>query len=97
MKMEGSSKSGAKDTSFEVTTYIDYSHGKGTDVSKTISDALQPRTEVTSNELISRWYTMQPPFLVLAILQDLGFPVVAANTVGETTVWTLQGNLNVRR
>ena len=97
MKMEESPKSGTKDTSFEVKTYIDCSHGKGTDVSKAISDAIQPLTEVMSNGLISRWYTVQPPFLVLAILQDLGFPVVAANTVGETTVWTLQGNLNVRR
>ena len=95
--MEESSNSEAKDASFQVKTYIDYSHGKGTDVSKTISAVLQPLTEVISNELISTWYTIQPPFLVLAILQDLGFPVVAANTVGETTVWTLQGNLNVRR
>ena len=47
---------------------------------------LQPLTEVISNGLISTWYTVQPPFVVLDKLQDLGFSVVAANTVGVTTV-----------
>lgn len=50
-----------------------------------------PSTWTTSNPP-STWTTSQPPFVVLAKLQDLGYSVVAANTVGVTTVWTLQGN-----
>ena len=97
MKMEDFSKSVPEDASLGVVTSIDYSPGKGTNVSATISAELQSLNEVTSNGFMSRWHTMMPPFVVLAKLQDLGFLVVAANTVGETTVWTLQGNLNVRR
>ena len=46
---------------------------------------------------MSTWYTGHPPFVVLEKLKDLGLSVVAANTVGVTTVWTLQGNLIVER
>ena len=90
--MEDFSKSVPEDASLGVETFIDYSPGKGTNVSAKISAELQPLNEVTSNGFMSRWYTMMPPFVVLAKLQDLGFLGVAANTVGVTTVWTLQGN-----
>ena len=49
-----------------------------------------------SDELVSTWSTAYPPSAILARLQEVGFSVVAANTVGVTTVWTLQGNPNVR-
>ena len=97
MKMEESSNRVAEDAFFEAKTYIDYSHGEGTDVSAEINTRLKPLTKVTSNGLMSKWYTDQPPFVVLAKLQDLGFSVVTANTVGVTTVWTLHGSLNVQR
>ena len=90
MKMEESSNSVAEDAFYEAKTYIDSSHDKRTIVMKAISAVLQPLTEFTSNELM--WFTAQPPFVVLSKLQDLGFSVVAANTVGVTTVWTLQSN-----
>ena len=89
-KMKESSNSVAEDAFYEAKTYIDSSHDKRTIVMKAISAVLQPLTEFTSNELM--WFTAQPPFVVLSKLQDLGFSVVAANTVGVTTVWTLQGN-----
>ena len=88
--MKESSNSVAEDAFYEAKTYIDSSHDKRTIVMKAISAVLQPLTAFTSNELM--WFTAQPPFVVLSKLQDLGFSVVAANTVGVTTVWTLQGN-----
>ena len=51
---------------------------------------------IKSDELVSTWSTAYPPSAVLAQLQKVGFSVVAANTVGVTTVWTLQDNPNVR-
>ena len=89
-KMKEPSNSVAEDAFYEAKTYIDSSHDKRTIVMKAISAVLQPLTGFTSNEFM--WFTAQPPFVVLSKLQDLGFSVVAANTVGVTTVWTLQGN-----
>ena len=97
MKMEKSLNRVAEDAFFDEKTYIDSSHGKGTDFSKAITDRLEFLTEVKSHSLMSTWSTVHPPFVVLAILQDLGFSVVTANTVGVTTVWTLRGSLNVQR
>ena len=97
MKMEKSSNRVAEDAFFDEKTYIDSSHGKGTDFSKAITDRLEFLTEVKSHSLMSTWSTVHSPFVVLAILQDLGFSVVTANTVGVTTVWTLRGSLNVQR
>lgn len=42
----------------------------------------------------SLFSTRHPPFVVLEKLQELGFTVNAVNTVGVTTVWTLQGTPN---
>ena len=89
-KMEESSNSVAEDAFYEAKTYIDIGHGKSIKVMQAISAVLQPLTQFTSNEFMG--YTVQPPFVVLSKLQELGFSVVAANTVGVTTVWTLQGN-----
>ena len=71
-------------------TYIDCGCGEGTKVLNAIFFELQPLTQVTSNALMSTWYTGHPPFVVLEKLKGLGLSVVAANTVGVTTVWTLQ-------
>ena len=83
---------------FEGTeTFIDFSCGKTPeDMNAIAASMLLPLTVITSNRRTSTWSTNHPPSEVLAKLQDLGFSVVAANTVGVTTVWTLQGNLNVR-
>ena len=86
-KMEESSNSVAEDAFYEAKTYIDIGHGKSIKVMQAISAVLQPLTQFTSNEFMG--YTVQPPFVVLSKLQELGFSVVAANTVGVTTVWTL--------
>ena len=96
MNMEEFSCSVAKHAFSGTETYIDSSCGKGTSVAKAIESALYPLSTVdTSDKLTSTWFTNRPPLVVLDKLQDLGLSVVAANTVGVTTVWTLQGNLNV--
>ena len=84
---------------FEKTeTFIDFSSGKmpnTPDANAIVASMPLPLTKITSDEWTSTWSTKYPPSAVLAHLQDLGFSVVAANTVGATTVWTLQGNPNV--
>ncbi|CAH3145158.1 unnamed protein product, partial [Pocillopora meandrina] len=85
---------------FERTeTFIDFSSSKtpNTLEANAIASMLLPLTIIASDEWTSTWSTRYPPSAVLAHLQDLGFSVVAANTVGATTVWTLQGNPNVPR
>ena len=78
-------------------TFIDFSCGKTPeDMNAIAASMLLPLTAITSDGQTFTWSTSQPPSEVLAKLQDLGFSVVAANTVGVTTVWTLQGNPNVR-
>ena len=68
-----------------------------TDVAKKMEVALHPLSfEAKSSEWTPTWSTNHPPFVVLDKLTDLGFSVVAANTVGVTFVWTLQGNMNVQ-
>lgn len=77
--------------------YIDSSFDKETDVAKKMEVALHPLSfEAKSSEWTPTWSTNHPPFVVLDKLTDLGFSVVAANTVGVTFVWTLQGNMNVQ-
>ena len=97
MNMEQSSNRVAELAFEETRTYIDCGCGEGIKALNAIAFELQPLTQVTSNALMSTWYTGHPPFVVLEKLKDLGLSVVAANTVGVTTVWTLQGNLIVER
>ena len=86
---------------FERTeTFIDFSSSKTPntlEANAIVASMLFPLTIIASDEWTSTWSTRYPPSAVLAHLQDLGFSVVAANTVGATTVWTLQGNPNVPR
>ena len=73
-------------------THIDSSFDKETDVAKKMEVELHPLSfEVKSNKWTPTWSTNHPPFVALDKLKDLGFSVVAANIVGVTTVWTLQG------
>ena len=58
MKMEKSSNRVAEDAFFDEKTYIDSSHGKGTDFSKAITDRLEFLTEVKSHSLMSTWSTV---------------------------------------
>ena len=83
---------------FERTqTFIDFScHDAKHAKAIASSIGLSSQDFITSDELVSTWSTTNPPSAVLARLQEVGFSVVAANTVGVTTVWTLQGNPNVR-
>ena len=77
--------------------YIDSSFDKETDIAKKMEVALHLLSfEAKSSEWTPTWSTNHPPFVGLDKLTDLGFSVVAANTVGVTTVWTLQGNMNVQ-
>lgn len=86
---------------FERTeTFIDFSSSKTPntlEANAIVASMLLPLTIIASDEWTTTWSTWYPPSAVLAHLQDLGFSVVAANTVGATTVWTLQGNPNVPR
>ena len=96
MNMEQSSNSVAELPFSETETYIDSSSDKETDVAKKMEFVLNPPTfVVTSSGWTPTWFTNHSPFVVLDELKDLGFSVVAANTVGVTTVWTLQANMNV--
>ena len=96
MNMEQSSNSVAELPFSETETYIDSSSDKETDVAKKMEFVLNPPTfVVTSSGWTSTWFTNHSPFVVLVELKDLGFSVVAENTVGVTSVWTLQANMNV--
>ena len=96
MNMEQSSNSVAELPFSETETYIDSSSDKETDVAKKMEFVLNPPTfVVTSSGWTPTWFTNHSPFVVLDELKDLGFSVDAANTVGVTSVWTLQANMNV--
>ena len=93
MNMEQSSNSVAELPFSETETYIDSSSDKETDVA--MEFVLNPPIfVVTSSGWTPTWFTDHSSFVVLDELKDLGFSVVAANTVGVTSVWTLQGNMN---
>ena len=94
MNMEQSSNSVAELQFSETEIYIYSSSDKETDVA--MEFVLNPPTfVVTSSGWTSPWFTNHSPFVVLDELKDLDLSVVAANTVGVTSVWTLQGNMNV--
>ena len=94
MNMKQSSNSVAELPFSETETYIDSSSDKETDVA--MEFVLNPPTfVVTSSGWTPTWFTNHSSFVVLDELKDLGFSVVAANTVGVTSVWTLQANMNV--
>ena len=99
MNMDRAYLNRAAARAFERTeTFIDFGSGikpNTPDMDAIVMSMQLPLTKITSDEWTSTWSTKYPPSAVLAHLQDLGFSVVAANTVGATTVWTLQGNPNV--
>ena len=85
MNMEQSSNSVAELPFSETETYIDSSSDKETDVA--MEFVLNPPTfVVTSSEWTSPWFTNHSSFVVLDELKDLDLSVVAANTVGVTSV-----------
>ena len=83
---------------FERTqTFVDFScHDAKRAKAIASSLGLMSHSLITSDELVSTWSTTNPPSAVLARLLQVGFSIVAANTVGVTTVWTLQCSPNVR-
>ena len=95
MNTEQSSNSVAELQFSETEIYIDSSSDKETDAMEFVLNP--PTFVVTSSGWTSPWFTNHSPFVVLDELKDLDLSVVAANTVGVTSVWTLQGNMNVHR
>lgn len=102
----------AKDAYGGTETYIDFNyvpsrtgtlHGLANAIMKalepvTVVEFVRPDPVFPRQDLpASLFSTRHPPFVVLEELQELGFTVNAVNTVGVTTVWTLQGTPNHQR
>ncbi|XP_022799929.1 uncharacterized protein LOC111337822 [Stylophora pistillata] len=76
----------------ETTTHIDNNFQWSNDELEGLRRWLHPLTVSIGR---SRLSTSLPPPEVLTKLKDVGFSVVAANTIGKTTSWTLQGDIPV--
>lgn len=74
----------------ETTTHIDNNFQWSNDELEVLRYLLYPLTVSIGR---SRLSTSLPPPKVLTKLQDVGFSVVAANTIGKTTAWTLEGDI----
>ena len=98
MNMDGEYPNRVAGRAFQGTrTFIDVSCDNAKHANVIVSSLkILLEDSIKSDDLVSTWSTAYPPSAVLARLQEVGFSVVAANTVGVTTVWTLQGNPNVR-
>lgn len=73
-------------------TYIDYSHVYGLD---SLATAIQTKLGLESPQRCGNASFMfstghHSPAQVLNLLEEIGYVVVAANTVGMSTVWTLR-------
>ena len=84
----------------ETWTYIDYQgvYKHRNSLVSTLGAALESRLEAIRDDsldpYISRdtctYWTLKPPHVVFNVLDGLGYRVVAAITINQTAVWTLQ-------